>query len=334
MLVVNSCSFGLGGLDGPSTSPEEVDVKVDSSASISTKVPLRKKFTSDLRTIRESPETVYTVSYLSMEDEEVDGGIQVPEPEPATPGVEILEITEETEAEQDLKTLNERADRLCEELKQLNLEASKEVKEEEEVKTPDVETPAFKEIMRQYSDFIIIIKSDEEDAQAGTEPSEETKDPNVDLEAENISSQESEVEKPIEDKIESTPEKLAKIDPEPIKESIDEKEDMKEPLTSEKNEIIQEESEKSPADCDEEPKLETSQVREEKPKEADNGLDELTLEETLEKLRNFTPKKPRVPTSQFPDLSVEGETMARINSRGCGHYWRMPFRHQLFAKEM
>ena len=51
---------------------------------------VKKRFQSDLRTIRESPETVYTVSYIDMDqvaDEIEQEGIIVPEPEPATPGM-------------------------------------------------------------------------------------------------------------------------------------------------------------------------------------------------------------------------------------------------------
>ena len=66
----------------------------------------------------------------------------------------------------------------------------------------------------------------------------------------------------------------------------------------------------------------------------EKSLENFSFEETLERLRNFKPKRPVEPSSQFPDLSVEGETMARLKSHGSCHYWRMPFRHELFAKEM
>ena len=51
-----------------------------------------------MRTIRESPETVYTVSYIDMDeaDDEIEKeGIMVPEPEPATPGVTVLDLVHE-----------------------------------------------------------------------------------------------------------------------------------------------------------------------------------------------------------------------------------------------
>ena len=100
----------------------------------------KQRFRSDLRTIRESPETVYTVRYLDME--EIDEGIPVPEVEPSVPGVIIVEIEdvdpdhgdtmvgdhvddgEESDEVKDLRHLNERADRLSKELKQLNIDAN------------------------------------------------------------------------------------------------------------------------------------------------------------------------------------------------------------------
>ena len=55
----------------------------------------------------------------------------------------------------DLRLLNERADILSKELKQLNLEDTTAISEEDPV---NEDTEDFKEIMRQYSDFIIIIR--------------------------------------------------------------------------------------------------------------------------------------------------------------------------------
>ena len=43
----------------------------------------------------------------------------------------------------------------------------------------------------------------------------------------------------------------------------------------------------------------------------EESFDDLAFQQALEKLRNFKPKRPVQPTQQFPDLSVEGETMAR-----------------------
>ena len=59
----------------------------------------------------------------------------------------------------DLRLLNERADILSKELKQLNLEDTTAISEDDPV---NEDTEDFKEIMRQYSDFIIIIREDEE----------------------------------------------------------------------------------------------------------------------------------------------------------------------------
>ena len=58
-----------------------------------------------------------------------------------------------------MRLLNERADILSKELKQLNIEDTRAISEEDPV---NEDTEDFKEIMRQYSDFIIIIREDEE----------------------------------------------------------------------------------------------------------------------------------------------------------------------------
>ena len=147
------------------------------AAELFVKAVPKNKFQTDLRTIRESPETVYTVRYIvDMEDN--DEGIPIPEAEPAVPNVVIVEIEDEDgkneddskdveksedalqekssgDGIQDLKVLNERADRLSKELKQLNIETNQDMVDAEE------QSVEFKEIMRQYSDFIIIIESDE-----------------------------------------------------------------------------------------------------------------------------------------------------------------------------
>ena len=147
------------------------------AAELFVKAVPKNKFQTDLRTIRESPETVYTVRYIvDMEDN--DEGIPIPEAEPAVPNVVIVEIEDEDgkneddskdveksgdvpqekssgDGVQDLKVLNERADRLSKELKQLNIETNQDMVDAEE------QSVEFKEIMRQYSDFIIIIESDE-----------------------------------------------------------------------------------------------------------------------------------------------------------------------------
>ncbi len=196
----------------------------------------KRKFLTDLRTIRESPEIVYTVTFVdAMErheelpipqvapavenaskvvieeifigaeddsnqpedmqqkdcplikeedpaDESRDATVQEPDPgtdiidQPAhhpdastddiIPDTEMDEVMEkggqvgETENVNDLKILNARADKLSEELKLLNKAAAAEesTKPEDEV---EEQAADFKEIMRQYSDFIIIVRSDE-----------------------------------------------------------------------------------------------------------------------------------------------------------------------------
>ena len=129
----------------------------------------KNRFQLDLRTIRESPETVYTVSYMettSTAAGELDeGAVLVPPVEPAVPGVSIVELSssfESSEEDLDLRRLNERADKLSKELKELNSQALKENENEDDADESTSPHPGdFKEIMRQYSDFIIIIRSDE-----------------------------------------------------------------------------------------------------------------------------------------------------------------------------
>ena len=75
--------------------PEAKATTQKSSAAASV---VKKRFQSELRTIRESPEIVYTVSYIDMDqvaDEIEQEGIIVPEPEPATPGVTVVEIAQD-----------------------------------------------------------------------------------------------------------------------------------------------------------------------------------------------------------------------------------------------
>ena len=157
---------------------EDLNYKLLEQSSFAKAVP-KNKFQTDLRTIRESPETVYTVRYIVENMEDTDEGVPIPDAKPAVPKVVIVEIEDddgntekdtndvepfedvqiEKSAEdggvQDLKVLNERADRLSKELKQLNIETNQDMVESEE------QSVEFKEIMRQYSDFIIIIESDE-----------------------------------------------------------------------------------------------------------------------------------------------------------------------------
>merc|ERR1711971_1311461 len=46
--------------------------------------------------------------------------------------------------------------------------------------------------------------------------------------------------------------------------------------------------------------------------DAEKSSEDLSIQQTLDQLRNFKPKRPVLPSSQFPDLSVEGETIARM----------------------
>ena len=80
------------------TASEAAEAKSISSASSSSSKK-RRFHRPDLRTIRESPETIYTVSYIDMDEaaEAIEKeGIIVPEPELATPGVTVLEVAQDT----------------------------------------------------------------------------------------------------------------------------------------------------------------------------------------------------------------------------------------------
>ena len=83
------------------TASEAAEAKSNqiSSASSSSSSKKRRFHRPDLRTIRESPETIYTVSYIDMDEaaEAIEKeGIIVPEPELATPGVTVLEVAQDT----------------------------------------------------------------------------------------------------------------------------------------------------------------------------------------------------------------------------------------------
>ena len=81
------------------TASEAAEAKSNQISSASSSFSKKRRFhRPDLRTIRESPETIYTVSYIDMDEaaEAIEKeGIIVPEPELATPGVTVLEITQD-----------------------------------------------------------------------------------------------------------------------------------------------------------------------------------------------------------------------------------------------
>ncbi len=333
---------------------------LDSSSSIITPSPplssLQKakkdRFKSDLRTIRESPEKNYKVSYFNMEQEDQDdqdGGVPVPEPVEAVPGLLIVQLEDEVASEtwlelnqdpdvesmtspvvindvesigppdiiineeesigsiksmnddneewgdQDLRALNERADKLCEELRLLNVQEEQHALEPVEEDQDFVPEGDFKEIMRQYSDFIIIMtESDEkEDNQvANAEHDEDKQDVIANSENEGLMLEKTDVSGEANDTLKAVQKEVLKL------------------------------NEEGANDAPHQPK----------PDEVDG--ESMTLEEILKKLANFKPKRPRIPLSQFPDLDYQGETAARNKSFGSCHYWRMPFRHQLFDKEV
>ena len=82
------------------TASEAAEAKSNQISSASSSSSKKRRFhRPDLRTIRESPETIYTVSYIDMDEaaEAIEKeGIIVPEPELATPGVTVLEVAQDT----------------------------------------------------------------------------------------------------------------------------------------------------------------------------------------------------------------------------------------------
>ena len=63
----------------------------------------------------------------------------------------------------------------------------------------------------------------------------------------------------------------------------------------------------------------------------DDNFDDM-LEDALNQIRNFVPKRKRKEQQTFVDLNVEDEKHLRVKSRGAPYYWHMPFRHNLFLK--
>ena len=54
------------------------------------------------------------------------------------------------------------------------------------------------------------------------------------------------------------------------------------------------------------------------------------IEDALNKIRNFVPKRKRKEKPTFVDLNVEDEKYLRVKNRGAPYYWHMPFRHNLY----
>ena len=81
------------------TASEAAEAKTNHLSSTSSSSSKKRRFhRPDLKTIRESPETIYTVSYIDMDEaaEAIEKeGINVPEPALATPGVTVLEIAQD-----------------------------------------------------------------------------------------------------------------------------------------------------------------------------------------------------------------------------------------------
>ena len=251
------------------------------------------------------------------------------------------------------------------------------------------DTEDFKEIMRQYSDFIIIIPEEDQKTEATSDDSPLLPEEDIEIISETACNPE---DTPSTDKtqilVEPNEEKASESNVLEIKEYkkvevvVDEADDGHKspsieddienspqiasnsqdnttsivPPNEVENEIsIHSAVENEPVNTDPEiiePQEEESknddelekQVVEENDDKMDNeslereqieeSFDDLSFQQALDKLKNFKPKRPVQPSPQFPDLSVEGETMARVKSHGSCHYWRMPFRHDLFAEEM
>ena len=78
----------------------------------------------------------------------------------------------------------------------------------------------------------------------------------------------------------------------------------------------------------------TPDDKEKSPNEATNADIDREIEEALNAIKNFKPKKPRSTMAQFPDLEVDIEKSMRLQNYGALHYWRMPFRHKLFQENV
>ena len=61
-------------------------------------------------------------------------------------------------------------------------------------------------------------------------------------------------------------------------------------------------------------------------------VDQATLDEALEMIANFKPKRRRDPMPVYQDLSVEGEKVMR-GKPGGANYWLMPFRRKDFIDQ-
>ena len=379
------------------------------------------------------------------EDEDMEGAITVPEAEPVVPGVSIVEISESdnNDDDDDLRRLNERADKLCQGLKELNTQAQTEAEQEGE------QNEEFKEIMRQYSDFIIIIRSDEtgseetidhtdltallpvdDDQEQATDIADKANLNSTDAESnEEIIANETQERDPDEKVIKpemeysnvNVKDGLDFIETDVKKEEVDQKltnfledkcgeqftfETAKEtpvdkevsnldgigeskkstinkPITDldadtksvevrqniegscstkDAHEHAIEESNLNSSDSqlniemianqtiqEQDPDGKISQPEMEEMECSNlNVKDGLEVIETVEKkeeenqeltdlldqIKHFKPKRPQVPQPQFPDLQLSGETSLRQKCHGNGHFWHMPFRHQLFKEEM
>jgi len=290
----------------------------------------------------------------------------------------------------DLRLLNERADILCKELKQLNIENTPVTSNDEDIDLVNEDTEDFKEIMRQYSDFIIIIPEEDQKTEAASDDSPLLPEEDIEIIPETACNPEDTpstgktqiLVEPIEEKasesnvpeikeykkvevvvdevddghkspsllendIEISP-KIASnsqdnttsiVPPNKVENEISNNSAVENVPENIDPEIIEPQEEESKNDDELE-----KQVVEENDDKIDNeslereqieeSFDDLSFQQALDKLKNFKPKRPVQPSPQFPDLSVEGETMARVKSHGSCHYWRMPFRHDLFAEEM
>ena len=58
------------------------------------------------------------------------------------------------------------------------------------------------------------------------------------------------------------------------------------------------------------------------------------IDDALDTIHNFVPKRKRTQKAMFNDLCFENEKRLRIKNRGAPYYWYMPFRHGLFFNAM
>ena len=55
------------------------------------------------------------------------------------------------------------------------------------------------------------------------------------------------------------------------------------------------------------------------------------IDDAIDTIHNFVPKRKRKEKAMFNDLCFEDEKRLRVKNRGAPYYWHMPFRHGLYS---